>query len=346
MKKLYALLIVSTIFVLAFFLIKEQLTIQHPLVYDDEQQELDQIITIRFSHVVAENTPKGLAAQRFAELVHKKSKGRIQVEVYQNGILYDDDTELDAVKNGKVEMIAPSYSKLTDIVPQWKVLDLPFLFRNDEHVQAVLTGDTGTKLLKMLDDEEMLGLSFWSNGFKQMTSSTKPLMEPKDFEKQTFRTMPGQMIEEQFRLLHARTVSMPFNEVYRSLEMQQIDGQENTISNIYSKRLYQVQKHMTISNHGYLGYVVIVNKDFWDDLPTDMKNIITEALQETTAWNMDMAKKMNETQLQDIRHSSPIKIYELTDQEKQQWKKVFKPLYEQIEQTPSKQLMKEIQEIR
>ncbi|WP_100330298.1 DctP family TRAP transporter solute-binding subunit [Bacillus xiapuensis] len=331
MKKVVSLLLLSAVFALAYPLLKDAFTSGGSLSYDDEQQTLDQKITLRFSHVVAENTPKGLAAQRFAELVHQKTEGRVQVELYQNGILYNDDTELEALKNGKVEMIAPSYSRLTDLVPAWKVLDLPFIFRDSAHAQSVLTGSMRDPLLQMLDEKGIRGLAFWSNGFKQMTSRYKLLMKPEDFKGLTFRTMPGEVIANQFQLLQAQTVVTPFNEVYRSLASRRIDGQENTVSNIYSKRLYQVQKSLTITNHGYLGYVVIVNEKFWEGLPKDLRSLILEALQETTAWNMNTAKNMNERQLNDIRRRSPITIHELTEREKQEWQRRFTPLYRKIE---------------
>ena len=158
----------------------------------------DQII-IHFSHVVAENTPKGLAAQKFSELAYEKTNGRVKVQVYPNGILYSDNDELEALKQGKVQMIAPSYTNMTNIVPQWKVLDLPFLFKDYDHMKVFLPVKPGRQLLVFLDEKEMKGLAFWSNGFKQMTSSSHPLIEPEDFEKQTFRIMPGDVLKRQFQ---------------------------------------------------------------------------------------------------------------------------------------------------
>lgn len=313
------------------------------LSYDDEQEELKSHITIRFSHVVAENTPKGLAAQKFAELVSEKTKGQVEVEIYQNGILYSDDDEYEALQNGDIQMIAPSFSKLINTVPEWKVLDLPFIFERETQAKAVFTGETSEQLLSMVTDPKVTGLGFWSNGFKQMTSNETALLEPDDFQGQTFRVMPGPIIAEQFRLLKANTIVMSFNEVYQVLETKKIDGQENTLSNIYSNRLYKVQQHLTISNHGYLGYAVMVNEEFWESLPDDIQKKIRQAMIETTKWNMKESVHMNAQQLQEIQKNSPIQIHYLTEQQKQKWLQTFQPLYQKAENEVGNKLIKQIQ---
>ncbi|NHM29498.1 DctP family TRAP transporter solute-binding subunit [Neobacillus terrae] len=310
---------------------------------DDEQKGLKDQVVIRFSHVVAENTPKGLAAQKFAELVQKKTHGKVRVEVYPNGILYSDTDELKALQDGKIQMIAPSYSKLTDIVPSLEVLDLPFIFRDDRHVKAIFTGQVGRQLLGMVDQQQIKGMAFWSNGFKQMTSSQTPLIHPSDFKGQSFRVMPGKVITEQFNLLHAKPVVTSFNEVYQSLENHKVDGQENSISNIYSKRIYKLQKYMTISNHGYLGYIVIINQKFWKSLPPEIQDEIQNAMEETTVWILHESTKMNTIQLKEIKDSSPIQIHSLSNDEKKEWMKVFHPLYRDFNDEKSNDLIKKIQ---
>ncbi|KPC98952.1 C4-dicarboxylate-binding periplasmic protein precursor [Geobacillus sp. BCO2] len=181
---------------------------REPLVYDDEQKGLEKQIIIYFSHVVAENTPKGLAAQKFAELVEQKTNGRVKVEVFPNGSLYSDGEELDALLRGDVQMIAPSFSKVTELIPEWQVLDLPFLFRDEDDVRRVFTGKVGAELLRMLEAKGMKGLAFWSNGFKQMMSTTRPLIAPDDFRGLRFRIMPSEVIEKQFRLLGGEPVAV------------------------------------------------------------------------------------------------------------------------------------------
>ncbi|HZG71921.1 MAG TPA: DctP family TRAP transporter solute-binding subunit [Chondromyces sp.] len=347
MKRYIGISILSLLLLLGYLTIQNNNIIgDQPITYDDEQEGLSKQVTIRFSHVVAENTPKGLAAQKFAELVSKKTNGKVKVEVYPNGILYSDENELEALQHGKIEMMAASFSKLTDVVPQWKVLDLPFIFENEEQVEAVFTGPMSKQLLSMIQEKNIKGLAFWSNGFKQMTSARNPLLEPDDFHGQTFRTMPGSVLKEQFNLLDAHSVVMPFNDVFYALESREIDGQENTISNIYTKSLYKVQDHLTLSNHGYLGYAVIVNQSFWESLPEDIRLKIDEALEETTTWNMQEARRMNRQQLSEIKKNSDIHIDELSEAQRAKWMDAFQPLYRTVEEEVGKELMIEIKEAK
>lgn len=295
---------------------------------DDEQQGLNNQIVIKFSHVVAENTPKGLAAEKFAEIIADRTDGKIKVEVFPNEILYSDEKELKALKRGDVQMIAPSYSKMTEVIPEWQVLDLPFIFRDVEHVKNVYTGEVGERLLSKLEEENIKGLALWGNGFKQMTGSNGALIEPEDFSGQRFRIMPSDLIAKQFELLSAIPKAAEFNDVYIALEGNEFDGQENTISNIYSKGFYRLQKDMTVSNHGYLGYSVLMNEEFWNSLEPALQTQIQEAMDETTIWMLDESKKMNDTQFSRMKESSNMKIYELNEEEKERWKKTFMPLYE------------------
>ena len=314
--------------------------------FDDEQEGLNQQIIIRFSHVVAENTPKGLATQKFAELVEEKTNGKVKVEIFPNGILYSDGEEIDALKRGDVQMIAPSYSIMTGLVPEWKVLDLPFLFENDEHVTNVFTGKVGKDLIGMLDEKHMKGMTFWSNGFKQMTSNKKMLINPIDFKGQSFRVMSDEVLEKQFYLLDAKPVAQPFNDVFRSLEIHDVDGQENTISNIYSKGLYKVQSYLTLSNHGYLGYAVIMNADFWETLSPEVQKQINSAMSETTRWILKQSQLMNDAQLKEIEQNSSIEIHTLSSDQEKAWKTRFLPLYKDIEKEVGKDLLNKIKQER
>ncbi|WJQ12302.1 TRAP transporter substrate-binding protein [Geobacillus stearothermophilus] len=317
---------------------------REPLVYDDEQKGLQNQIIIYFSHVVAENTPKGLAAQKFAELVEQKTDGRVKVEVFPNGSLYSDGEELDALLRGDVQMIAPSFSKVTELIPEWQVLDLPFLFRNDDDVRRVFTGEIGAELLGMLEAKKIKGLALWSNGFKQMMSTTRPLIAPDDFRGLRFRIMPSEVIEKQFRLLGGEPVAVSFDHVYRALEQHEFDGQENTISNIYSKSFYKFQPYITISNHGYLGYAVMMNQAFWDHLPKDIQQKITEAMAEATQWNLQESKAQNERELNELRQREDVHLYELSEREKWEWERKFAPLYEEFAKRFGARLLEEIRE--
>jgi tripartite ATP-independent transporter DctP family solute receptor len=312
------------------------------MVYDDEQQGLKKQIVIYFSHVVAENTPKGLAAQKFADLVEKKTNGRVKVEVFPNGSLYSDGEEMDALLRGNVQMIAPAFSNVTELIPEWQVLDLPFLFQDYRDVERTFTGDVGKQLLAMLDEKGIKGLALWSNGFKQMIGTARPLIRPDDFRGLRFRIMPSEVIARQFRLLGGDPIVVSFNHVYRSLENHEFDGQENTISNIYSKGFYKFQPYITISNHGYLGYAVMMNKSFWESLPKDIQQKITEAMQETTVWNLQQSKRQNEEELNKIEQNKHIHIHKLSEEEKKQWEQRFSPLYDQFKKEFGDKLLREI----
>lgn len=330
MKHLIAASVLVITLIIGFFFLPLGFLNGKEIPYDDEQDGLSKQIVIRFSHVVAENTPKGLAAQRFAQLVEEKSNGLVKVEVYTNGSLYTDENELDALIDNKVQMIAPSVSKLTKLAPEWGLFDLPFLFKNDHDIETALTSGLGQKLLSLNENKGIKGLALWSNGLKQMSSNLNPLIEPRDFHGQRFRIMPSPIIAEQFKALGAEPVEVPFNQLYTSLQEEQFDGQENTISNIYSRRIYGMQKYMTVSNHGFLGYAVLINKKFWDSLPVDVQENIAASMKETTLWMISESQRVNEKQLHLIEQESSIQIHYLTEQEKLEWYKEFIPVYQRF----------------
>lgn len=316
------------------------------LEYDDEQEGLEDEIVIKFSHVVAENTPKGKAVRKFASLVQDWSNGDIKVEIYSNGTLYNDQNEYTALKDGHIQMIAPATSKLTERFPQWQVLDLPFAFPSYEAVKQAYQGEIGTTLLNTVEKDGIKGMTFWYNGYKQVTSNKQPLLVPADFNRTHLRIMPSPMIESQFQSLGASTSKLPFNKTYSNLEVNFINGQENTPSNIYSKKLFEEQAYMTISNHGYLGYVVLINGTFWKDLSKEHQTIVQEALNETTDWIWRHSIEMNDAHLRKIKRADSIDVHYLTNEQKESWKQTFEPVYEEAENTIGKRLMEEIYTIQ
>ncbi|WP_199615338.1 TRAP transporter substrate-binding protein [Paenibacillus alkalitolerans] len=327
MKPIYGTFLIILFGLVTAVLIGFRPGLSESLPVDHEQTGLRDRIIIKFSHVVAENTPKGLAAEHFARLVKQKTNDRVEIQVFPNGMLYSENTEAEALKRGDIQMIAPSFSNMSNIDPAWLVMDLPFAFRDQAAVDEALNGTVGEALFQTVEEQNMHGVAFWKNGFKQMTSNRNPLVVPEDFRGQTFRILPSKVLASQFSALGAKTVNIPFNEVYRSLQNGIVDGQENTISNIYTKRLYLVQKYMTISNHGYLGYAVIVNKPFWERMPDDLRSAVQAAMVETTAWINRETIAMNERQLRQIRESGAIEIRELTDEERKRWAEAVQPIY-------------------
>ena len=316
------------------------------IVYDDDQEGLQDQIVFTFSHVVAENTPKGLAANKFAELVNEKSGGKIKIEVFPNGSLYSDIEEIEALQNGDVQFIAPSTSKLGMLSSEWGVLDLPYAFTNYVAVKKGLNGSIGTQLFDSLKKNQLKGLAYWTNGFKQITTNQGPVRDPDDLKGQDLRIMQSDVIEDQFKLLGATPHQESFNSTFQLLENNIVDGEENTISNIYSKKFYNVQDYLTISSHGYLGYAVMTEEHFWNAQTSETRRILTEAMKETTEWNETYAEEMNKEQLEEIKKNSSIKIYELSDKEKKEWMKRLDPVYRQYEPIFGRKLIRELLELR
>lgn len=310
---------------------------------DNEQWGAEEKTVIRFSHVVAENTPKGLAARRFADLVRKKSMGRIQVEVFPNGQLVGDEAEVRALLDGDVQMIAPSTGKLAELFPPWQIFDLPYAFPDQDAVVAAMEGPIGQKLFRTLQARGLRGLAMWDNGWKQMTSSHGPLVLPADFAGQRFRIQPTPVLMEQFKALGATGVPVAFDQTFRSLETGQVDGQENTPSNIYQKKFHEVQRYLTISNHGYLGYTVMTNDLFWETLPADVRAILSEALIETTAWVRENAGRLNQQDLDRIKMGR-IEVHVQTEAERTAWKAAFRPVYDYYSREVDSELIGAIRE--
>ncbi len=312
-------------------------------VLDKEQVSPEQKLVIKFSHVVAENTPKGLAAQRFARLVQERTKGRVEVQVFPNSTLYSDGEEMQALKDGSVQIIAPATSKLGALFPSWQLMDLPYAFDDMSFVHQALEGPIGEKLTKSLEEQGFLALAFWDNGFKQLTNNIRPVRKPADLQGLKFRVMMNSsVLEEQFKLLGALPVPLPFNDVYLALENNEIHGQENTISNIYSKKFYQVQKYMTITNHGYLGYVVLTNKEYWEGLPEEIRSILEETMAEVTVWERTAAAEMNELNLKDLQNNGKIENITLSSQEREEWEKALQPVYSYFMKEISAELASEL----
>ncbi len=225
--------------------------------------------TLKFSHVVSDNTPKGKAARYFEQRLEKLSNGKIDVQVYPSSQLYNDNAVVKALRLNSVQMAAPSFSKFGKIVPNLALFDLPFLFKDIDHLHRVQDGEVGQKLKDMVTAKGIVALDFWDNGFKQFSSSTKALIKPEDAQGQKFRIMSSKVLEAQMHAVGGNPQMMPFSEVYSGLQQGVIDAAENPISNIYTKKFHEVQKYLTISNHGYLGYLVVMSKKFWNSLPAE-----------------------------------------------------------------------------
>ncbi|MCA1434166.1 TRAP transporter substrate-binding protein [Bradyrhizobium sp. BRP20] len=286
-------------------------------------------IIIKFSHVVATDTPKGKGAEKFKELAEKYTGGKVKVEVYPNSTLYKDKEELEALQLGSVQMLAPSNSKFGPLgIREFEVFDLPYILPDIKTLRKVTEGPLGTKLLKLLDAKGITGLAYWDNGFKQM-SANKKLITPADYQGVKFRIQSSRVIQAQFKSLGSLPQVMAFSEVYQALQTGVVDGQENTWSNIYTQKMHEVQKYITETNHGYIGYVVIVNKKFWDDLPADIRDPLSKAMKEATEFSNAQSQKENDDALAEIKKSGKSEIIKLTADQDEAMRKAMEPVYKE-----------------
>jgi len=299
-------------------------------------------IVLKFSHVVAPNTPKGKGAEKFKELAEQYTNGKVKVEVYANSTLYKDKEELEALQLGAVQMLAPSNSKFGPIgVKDFEVFDLPYLLPNKAALRKVTDGPIGKAMLKKLETKGMVGLAYWDNGFKEM-SANKPLRMPEDYKGLKFRIQSSKVLEAQFRALGAIPQVMAFSEVYQALQTGVVDGQENTPSNMFTQKFHEVQKYTTLTNHGYIGYVVVVNKKFWDDLPADIRGQLEKAMAEATVYSNDISEKENTESLDDIKKSGKTELITPTAAENAAMRKAMEPLYSEMSSRVGKQLIDDV----
>ncbi len=301
-----------------------------------------QPVVIKFSHVVALDTPKGLAAEYFKKLAEERTKGRVKIEVYPNSQLYKDKEEMEALQLGAVQMLAPSLAKFGPLgAREFEVFDLPYLFDDYKELHRVTQGPIGQQLMKKLDSKGILGLAFWDNGFKEM-SANKPLRKPEDCRGLKMRIQSSKVLDSQMRALGAIPQVIAFSEVYQALQTGVVDGTENPVSNLYTQKMHEVQKYLTLSDHGYLGYAVIVNKKFWDGLPADLRGILEGAMKDATKYANDLAQKKNDEDLELVKKSGKTQVITLTPQEKLEWKKVLVKVHAEHEAKIGKELLQAI----
>jgi C4-dicarboxylate-binding protein DctP len=287
-------------------------------------------VEIKFSHVVAENTPKGQMAIKFKELVEERLAGKVEVSVFPNSQLFGDNKVLEAMLLGDVQMAAPALSKYQKYTDSLQIFDLPFLFKDMAAVEKFQQSEDGQKLLDSLQKKGLVGLGYLHNGMKQLSAST-PLRTPADASGKKFRIMTSDVLQAQFEQVDAVPLKKPFSEVFTLLQTKAIDGQENTWSNIYSKKFFEVQPYITESNHGVLDYLVVTSAEFWMGLDEELQTEIKKALDESIAYGNDIAAKKGEEDKQAIIDSKRSEVITLTDAERQQWVEAMKPVWKKFE---------------
>jgi C4-dicarboxylate-binding protein DctP len=286
-------------------------------------------IVIKFSHVVAEGTPKGQGALLFKKLAEERLPGEVKVEVYPNSQLFGDAKEMEALALGDVHLIAPSLSKFDKFTKQLQVFDLPFLFDDIAAVDRFQASETGQALLTSMTDLGFLGLGYWHNGMKQL-SAGKPLRTPADAKGLKFRIQASDVLLAQFEALDANPQKMAFAEVYQALQVGTVDGQENTWSNIYTQKFYEVQPYITETNHGVIDYMIVANAEFWSGLDDDVRTELEAIMDEVTAEVNRLAEELNHQDKQKIIDSGRSEIIELTPEERAAWVETMQPVWDQF----------------
>ena len=301
-----------------------------------------QPIVIKFSHVVAHDTPKGLAAEFFKKKAEELTKGKVKVEVYPNSQLYKDKEEMEALQLGAVQMLAPSLAKFGPLgVKEFEVFDLPFIFDSYDSLRKVTLGPVGKDLLAKLEPKGVKGLAYWDNGFKSFSANT-PIKTPADLKGKKMRIQSSKVLDEEIRALGGLPQVIGFGEVYQALQTGVVDGTENPISNLYTQKMHEVQKYLTLTEHGYLGYAVIVNKKFWDGLPADIRKELEDAMEQATRYANQIAKVENDQALENVRKSGKTQVYTPTKEERLAFKKALVPVHKKMEARIGKDLIQSV----
>ncbi|MET4723800.1 C4-dicarboxylate-binding protein DctP [Bradyrhizobium japonicum] len=284
-------------------------------------------IVIKFSHVVANDTPKGKGALKFKELAEKYTDGKVKIEVYPNSTLYKDKEEIEALQLGSVQMLAPSTAKFAPLgIKEFEALDLPWLFKDDITYSNAMKGTVGKWLFQKLETKGITGLAYWDNGF-HMLSANRPLMKPADFQGLKFRISGSKIADQYFRILGSIPQIMAFSEVYQALQTGVVDGCENTASNYLTQKFCEVQKDITVSYHAHLQYAVIVNSKFWSGLPPDIRTQLEKAMVDATEYTNQIAHQENEDALAEIKKTGKTKLHYLTDADRKAWQEAMQPTY-------------------
>jgi C4-dicarboxylate-binding protein DctP len=295
-------------------------------------------MVLKFSHVVAEHTPKGQAALKFKELAEKYTNGKVKIEVYPNSSLFGDKQEMDAIALGDVQFIATSMSKFGKYTKKLQVFDLPFMFKDMKAVGRFEHSKVGRQLLHSMENRNYLGLAYWHNGMSQM-SANKPLLWPKDAAGLKFRIQQSDIIAATYEAVDANAQKLAFSEVYQALQVGTVNAQENTWSNIYSKKFYEVQKDFTESNGRVIDYMVLVNAKWWKGLPADIRAGLTRAMDEATELNNENADMLNAEAKKKILASGVTTIHQLTPEQHAAWVKAMKPVWKKFEKQIGKDII-------
>lgn len=304
--------------------------------------QADDPIVIKFSHVAAIDTPKGQAAEYFKKQAETLTEGKVKVEIYPNSMLFKDKEELEALQMGSVQMLAPVVGKLGPAgIKEFEAFDLPYLFTDLNAVHRVTKGEIGKSLLTKLDQRGMVGLGYWDAGFRVL-SSNKPIHTPDQIKGQKIRINSSKVNQAIISSVGAIPQTMPFSEVYQALQTGVVDGADGNLTNLYTQKQYEVQKHVTLTEHTYSGYVILVNKDFWNKLSEDIRGKLQQAVQEASDFNEKAVIDDDKKALEAIKASGKTEVYTPTPEEKELWVKAMLPVQDQLAERVGKDLVEQI----
>ena len=301
-------------------------------------------IIIKFSHVAAPQAHKSKGAERFKELAEAYTAGRVRIALYPNSQLYKDKEELEALQLGAVEMLAPSLSKFGPLgIKAFEVFDIPYLFRDTSELARITEGPIGKEILDQLESKGIVGLGYWNNGFK-ILSANSPLRQPDDLLGLKVRIQSSRVIEDQMTALGALPQVLAFSEAYQALSSGVVDGTENPPANFYNQKMFEVQRHATVTNHGFLGYALIVNRDFWNGLPADIREAIERAVRDTTPYANAEAAQENDEAMAAMLKSGKSAFHTPTETEQDAWKAVLLPVRARMAKRVGADLVRRIEE--
>lgn len=306
-----------------------------------------EVYEIVFAHVVRPNTAKGQGAERFAELIEERSGGRVVVDVYPDSQLGSDREITEQMQSGTIHMNAPFTGVLPSFVPQFQVFDLPFLFTDKDQAYRAMHGELGEELNKYLQQQGLLGLGYWDGGFKHFTNSVRSIETPEDIDGLRMRASQSPLIISQFQALNAGGVSIDFSELYTALQSGTVDGQENPLSNVVSRSFYEVQDYLTLSGHGYMGYALIMNLDFFNSLPADLQELVEEVALEVSEWQWEIATAEEEEYMDYLENETNIQINELTEENRDAFYQATEGAYDDFREIEgSERLLQIIEEMQ
>ncbi|MFA7503128.1 MAG: TRAP transporter substrate-binding protein [Burkholderiaceae bacterium] len=288
-------------------------------------------IVVKFSHVVAESTPKGQGALKFKEAAERLLPGKVDVQVFPSSQLFGDGKEMEALLLGDVQFIAPSLSKFDRYTKKIQIFDLPFLFDNIAAVDSFQQSAEGKALFDEMQNRGLQGVAYWHNGMKQLSTNRDELTRPEHVKGLKFRIQSSDVLEAQFRAIGGNPQKMAFAEVYQALQTGVVDGQENTWSNIHSQKFHEVQKTIAVTNHGLVDYMVVTNSKWWEGLPADIREGLTKAMAEATEHANNLANELNERDRKRIEEAGRAKIQELSKEDVAAWRKAMEPVWQRFE---------------